>query len=82
MSPDQPTRIRLSRSIVGEEEKKALAGVIEEGYLGMGRFVQEFEGALGEYLGVRGARTVPHLRCLLSGDNRSRGAAGRLRGAP
>jgi dTDP-4-amino-4,6-dideoxygalactose transaminase len=52
MSPDQPTRIRLSRSIVGEEEKKALAGVIEEGYLGMGRFVQEFEGALGEYLGV------------------------------
>jgi hypothetical protein len=28
--------VRLSRSLVGEEEKAALARVIEVGYLGMG----------------------------------------------
>jgi dTDP-4-amino-4,6-dideoxygalactose transaminase len=43
--------IRLSRSSVGEEEKQALAGVIDDGYLGMGGEVQRFEAELAEYLG-------------------------------
>jgi dTDP-4-amino-4,6-dideoxygalactose transaminase len=42
--------IRLSRSVVGVEEQQALAQVIEEGYLGMGRFTQQFEVELREYL--------------------------------
>ena len=36
------TVIRLSRSVVGHDEQLALARVIEEGYLGMGRFTREF----------------------------------------
>jgi dTDP-4-amino-4,6-dideoxygalactose transaminase len=42
--------IRLSRSVVGVEEQQALAKVIEEGYLGMGRFTQQFEAELREFL--------------------------------
>ena len=41
-------RIRLSKSIVGEAEKKALARVIDEGYLGMGEYVRKFEEELAE----------------------------------
>jgi dTDP-4-amino-4,6-dideoxygalactose transaminase len=53
--------IRLSKSVVGEEEKKALSKVIDEGYLGMGRFVQEFEERLASYLGAK------HVVCVNSG---------------
>lgn len=53
--------IRLSRSIVGEEEKKALCKVIDEGYLGMGSFVQEFENELKNYIGA------PHVISVNSG---------------
>lgn len=53
--------IRLSKSVVGEREKEALAGVIAEGYLGMGRHVQEFEEKLKNYLGAR------HVVCVNSG---------------
>ena len=43
--------IRLSRSTVGREEADALAAVIAEGYLGMGRFTQRFETELAAYFG-------------------------------
>lgn len=43
--------IRLSKSIVGPIEKEALGRVIDESYLGMGRFVNEFEKSLEEYIG-------------------------------
>lgn len=44
--------VRLSKSCVGEEEKNALARVIDAGYLGMGRDVQLFEEELKAYLGT------------------------------
>lgn len=44
--------VRLSKSCVGEEEKIALARVIDAGYLGMGREVQLFEEELCAYLGT------------------------------
>lgn len=45
-------KIRLSKSVVGEEEKQALARVIDVGYLGMGAEVQQFEEELREFLGT------------------------------
>ena len=40
---NQQNKIRLSRSIVGEQEAEAVRGVlIEDGYLGMGKYVQMF----------------------------------------
>ncbi|MFA6217277.1 MAG: DegT/DnrJ/EryC1/StrS family aminotransferase [Candidatus Omnitrophota bacterium] len=45
--------IRLSKSVVGRAEKKALGKVIDGSYLGMGKFVCEFEKTLGEYFGGR-----------------------------
>jgi dTDP-4-amino-4,6-dideoxygalactose transaminase len=53
--------IRLSKSCVGELEKAALAQVLDESYLGMGRFVQEFEERLKAYLPAR------HVVCVNSG---------------
>ncbi|MBI1911117.1 MAG: DegT/DnrJ/EryC1/StrS family aminotransferase [Deltaproteobacteria bacterium] len=44
-------KIRLSKSSVGDLEKEALARVIDQGYLGMGSFVNEFEEKLREWLG-------------------------------
>ena len=44
--------IRLSKSVVGEEEKSALARVIDAGYLGMGQEVQLFENELKVYMGT------------------------------
>ncbi|HBG47491.1 MAG TPA: aminotransferase [Deltaproteobacteria bacterium] len=57
-----PERIRLSRSSVGELEKTALSGVIDQDYLGMGSFVREFEEAIGEWLSA-GTQAV----CVSSG---------------
>lgn len=54
-------KIRLSKSVVGSAEKKALSEVIDDSYLGMGRFVQDFENKLKEYLGVK------HVVCVNSG---------------
>lgn len=51
-------RVRLSKSVVGEMEKEALSSVIDHSYLGMGKFVQEFEERLKEYLGVKYAVCV------------------------
>lgn len=45
--------MRLSRSIVGEEEARAVAKVIQEdGYLGMGAATKEFERGVAAYLGI------------------------------
>lgn len=45
--------MRLSRSIVGEEEAEAVRKVIcEDGYLGMGANTRQFELDLAQYLGV------------------------------
>lgn len=44
--------IRLSKSLVGEEEKAALARVIDAGYLGMGQEVNFFESELKAYMGT------------------------------
>ena len=43
-------KIRLSKSVVGEAEKQALARVIEAGYLGMGNEVQQFEEEIRNFL--------------------------------
>ena len=50
------TRIRLSRSSVGPEEKEALARVIDGAYLGMGDEVRQFEDEIAAMIG--GNRTV------------------------
>lgn len=45
--------MRLSRSIVGQEEAAAVARVLcEDGYLGMGSTTREFEANLADYLQV------------------------------
>jgi len=41
--------IRLSKSVIGEAEKKAVMGVLDREYLGMGKEVQEFEDALSRF---------------------------------
>lgn len=54
--------IRLSKSVVGEEEKAAIARVIDAGYLGMGREVQLFEEELRTHL-----RTDKQVVCVNTG---------------
>ncbi len=54
-------KIRLSKSVVGALEKKKLSEVIDQGYLGMGVFVREFEEKLREYLEAK------HVICVNSG---------------
>lgn len=54
--------VRLSRSVVGDEEKAALARVIDGGYLGMGGEVQAFENELQSFLG-----TDRHVVCVSTG---------------
>ena len=45
--------MRLSRSIVGEAEAEAVHRVIcEDGYLGIGKEVQQFEADVAAYLGA------------------------------
>ena len=41
--------IRLSKSVIGNEEKRAVTGVLDREYLGMGKEVQEFETMLGGF---------------------------------
>lgn len=43
--------IRLSKSVIGDNEKRAVSDVLDREYLGMGREVQEFEGLLTEFIG-------------------------------
>ena len=49
-------RVRLSKSIIGEQEIEAVADVMRRGYLGMGVDVQLFENELSEFIG--GGREV------------------------
>ena len=45
--------MRLSRSVVGEDEANAVSKVItENGYLGMGTVAREFENAIARYIGI------------------------------
>ena len=46
-----PQKVRMSRSVLGEEEKRAVMAVLDDGYLGMGSFVKDFEADLTAYLG-------------------------------
>lgn len=41
--------IRLSKSVIGDEEKKAVMGVLDREYLGMGKEVQAFEKDLSSF---------------------------------
>jgi dTDP-4-amino-4,6-dideoxygalactose transaminase len=43
--------IRLSKSCIGEAEKRAVLGVLDREYLGMGVEVQKFEQALTDFFG-------------------------------
>jgi len=54
--------IKLSRASIGEEEKQALARVVDAGYLGMGEEVRLFEGELENFFG--GDR---HVICVSTG---------------
>ena len=49
MKPEQ--MIRLSKSCIGDAEKRAVMGVLDREYLGMGAEVQQFEKALTEFFG-------------------------------
>jgi dTDP-4-amino-4,6-dideoxygalactose transaminase len=42
--------LRLSKSVVGEAEKAKVSEVIDGAYLGMGKYVEEFETELAKYL--------------------------------
>ena len=43
--------IRLSKSCIGNEEKKAVLDILDMEYLGMGQAVKDFESELSKYLG-------------------------------
>jgi len=43
--------IRLSKSCIGDAEKRAVMGVLDREYLGMGSEVQQFEEVLSEFFG-------------------------------
>lgn len=47
----QEKLIRLSKSCIGDAEKKAIIGVLDREYLGMGAEVQQFEKALTTFFG-------------------------------
>jgi len=47
MIPDDV--IRLSKSVIGDAEKKAVMGVLDREFLGMGKEVQEFENLLTQF---------------------------------
>ncbi len=42
--------IRLSKSVIGDLEKEAVLDALEDGYLGMGKFVEHFEKSLSELM--------------------------------
>ena len=43
--------IRLSKSCIGEAEKKAVLGVLDREFLGMGEEVRQFEQELSAFFG-------------------------------
>jgi len=64
--------IKLSKSSISEAEKKAVMGVLDREYLGMGREVQQFEEDLTKFFGrpvvcvVNGTAAL-HLACQAAG---------------
>ena len=64
--------IRLSKSTISEAEKRAVSGVLDREFLGMGQEVQEFEEQLTEFFGrptvcvVNGTAAL-HLACQAAG---------------
>ena len=54
--------IRLSKSVIGHSEIAAVTKVLQEGYLGMGKYVQSFEKELETYMGHG-----RHVVCVSSG---------------
>ena len=50
-----PDIIQHSKPTLGPEEIKAAASVIESGHIAQGQKVQEFEEALADFVGVKGA---------------------------
>jgi len=69
--------IRLSKSSISKEEKKAVMDVLDKGYLGMGQEVEIFEDALSIFFGrpavcVSSGTSALHLACqgigLVKGD--------------
>lgn len=58
------SKLRLSMSVLGNEELQAVTRVIkDDGYLGMGLEVRDFENEIAEYLGVPDS----HVTCVSSG---------------
>jgi len=60
--------IRLSKSSISKEEKKAVMNVLDKEYLGMGKEVQEFEDSLTDFFGrstvcVSSGTSALHLSC-------------------
>ena len=45
--------LRLSKSVIGEEEINAVKRVLEKEYLGMGENVKEFEDLLTAYFNTK-----------------------------
>jgi len=64
MASVQTAPIRLSKSVVGEQELAAVRRVIERGFLGMGQEVKEFEEELAAFIG--GDR---HVVCVNTGTS-------------
>lgn len=55
-------KIRLSKSVLGKKEADAVRGVLlDDGYLGMGKYVRDFEAQLSSYLNRK------HVICVSSG---------------
>lgn len=52
MTSHPKSLIRLSRSVLGEEEKAAVLRVLDKGFLGMGVEVQAFEQELAAHMGT------------------------------
>lgn len=55
---ETPTLIELGAPVLGEAEKQALAGVVDDGQLTMGGRVQRFERAFADVHGVDDAVAV------------------------
>lgn len=61
---------RLSKSAVGLEELNALSEVIQDGYLGMGSYVQAFEKELQEFLTPKNSSICPmRVACVNTGTS-------------
>ena len=56
-------KIRLSKSSIGELEKKAVLSVLDEEYLGMGIQVKLFEEEIADFIGVK----AENVCCVSSG---------------